>query len=269
MSAPPHYEYEDEAAPSSHLHAKDSAARHRQYGHSGHSPNVPGPCAQDACLEGLDAPCQINGAMCGMGGSLNFGVDPYRYYTSMCGDHGPADHMGGPYLYSRNAPVGPGSCEYCGRGDTSACPSNLPGDCVAHPMFRGRRGGNDPDDGGGRACPRPKLFFLKKRPPFAGPEGWNPVTEYRTEMFERPSSGGGGGAYDEVRGRLGRAAAGRRNGGYAASGCGSSACGAGVETEVSFSSLADRREHDESDATGRSRSPVEWVTSLMTALSPA
>lgn len=268
MSTPSHYEYvEDETALSSHLHANDSpaAARHRQYHDRSAPPNAPGLCAQDACLEGLEGPCQINDAMCGAGGSLSFGVDPYKYFGR--GDHrgGPADHHMGPYLYSRNAPVGPGSCEYCGRRDTAACPSNLPGDCVVHPMFRGSRGRNDPGDGGGGVCPRPKLFFLKKRPPFASPEGWNPVTEYRMEMFERPSSGGGGGAYDEVRGQPGQGAASR----YAASGCGSSACGAGGETEVSFSSFgADRKEQDGSDANDRSRSPVEWVTSLMTALSP-
>ena len=272
MSAPSHYDYdEDETAMSSHLHPSGPPARHRQYHDGQHSPpNAPGLCAKEACLEGQ---CLINDAMCGVGGSLNFGMDPFHYFGR--GDHpgSSVDHMS-PYLYSRNAPVGPESCEYCGRRDASSCPSNLPGDCVAHPMFRGRRGGNDPNDGSRQVCPRPKLFFLKKRPPFASQEGWNPVTEYRTEMFERPSSGGGG-AYDEVRGQPGQSTACRKrpdrlDSSYAASGCGSSACGAGgAETEVSFSSFgADRKEQEESDATGRSRSPVEWVTSLMTALSP-
>ena len=53
-------------------------------------------------------------------------------------------------------------------------------------------------------CPRPKLFFLKKRPPFALSDGWNPDTEYRTNLFEPPSSVEGmGRGKKEVRGHLG------------------------------------------------------------------
>ena len=58
------------------------------------------------------------------------------------------------------------------------------------------------DDGCARmaACHRPKLFFLKKRPPFATADGWNPITEHRINVFEPPSTiegmgrgwGGGG-----------------------------------------------------------------------------
>ncbi len=53
-------------------------------------------------------------------------------------------------------------------------------------------------------CPRPKLFFLKKRPPFAQSDGWNPNTEYRMNLFEPPSSVEGmGRGKKEVRGHLG------------------------------------------------------------------
>jgi hypothetical protein len=55
------------------------------------------------------------------------------------------------------------------------------------------------------SCPRPKLFFLKKRPPFANiHDGWNVQTQHRAQLFEPPSSMEGvGRGYGEVRGRLG------------------------------------------------------------------
>mmetsp|Transcript_2097 Transcript_2097/g.4584 ORF Transcript_2097/g.4584 Transcript_2097/m.4584 type:complete len:374 (+) Transcript_2097:88-1209(+) len=54
-------------------------------------------------------------------------------------------------------------------------------------------------------CHRPKLFFLKKRPPFANSnDGWNIQTQHRQHLFEPPSSMEGvGRGYGEVRGQLG------------------------------------------------------------------
>lgn len=54
-------------------------------------------------------------------------------------------------------------------------------------------------------CQRPKLFFLKKRPPFANSnDGWNLTTQHRLQLFEPPSSMEGvGRGYGEVRGQLG------------------------------------------------------------------
>ena len=57
-----------------------------------------------------------------------------------------------------------------------------------------------------KTCHRPKLFFLKKRPPFASKSdpGWNTSTQHRTQLFEPPSSMEGvGRGYGEVRGQLG------------------------------------------------------------------
>ena len=140
-------------------------------------------------------------------------------------------HSKSPYLYSPSAPMGPSRCEYCGNADTDGCTSNLPAD---YRMFGdnssvvggsiaggsedrndsevndaavGKRGRNYPDSCDfDRVCPRPrpKLFFLKKKPPFATPDGWNPVTEYREAMFELPSSMEGmGRGWGKVRGHLG------------------------------------------------------------------
>ena len=216
-----------------------------------------------------------------------------------------------PYLYSSSAPVGPTSCEYCGQRNTADCTSNLPHEC-----FRNSHGQNDSaernnssdnnPDGSVHSkqdevvCHRPKLFFLKKRPPFATPDGWNPVTQYRTNLFEPPSSVEGmGRGWGEVRGRLGNNAGGGNNGGgggganannnaattmfntnnriannqldrNANSGCGSSACGV-PKTEVSFSSAGGDRGTNVSASEGgaRSLSPVQWVSGLMGALSPS
>jgi len=151
-------------------------------------------------------------------------------------------------------------------------------------------------------CPRPQLFFLKKKPPFATPEGWDPVTEYRTNLFEPPSSVEGmGRGWGEVRGHLGSNTTGEggatsnaggglnssmnsRN--YAASACGggggSSVCG-GANTEISFSSGGGGGRRNSNDATnnkgkanvnssdgGRSLSPtIQWVSGLMESLSPS
>ena len=137
-------------------------------------------------------------------------------------------------------------------------------------------------------CPRPQLFFLKKRPPFATPDGWDPITEYRTNLFEAPSTVEGmGRGWGEVRGHLGNnttgeggnaTAAGYGGGGmmnnnmnrsYAASGCGSSACGAGggADTEISFSSAGGGGTNVSESDGGRPLSPVQWVSGLMGSLS--
>ena len=155
-------------------------------------------------------------------------------------------------------------------------------------------------------CPRPKLFFLKKRPPFSTPDGWNPKTEYRNNLFEPPSSVEGmGRGWGEVRGHVGSNAGGDKaacsslntptlsasgavgavgngnpmNRSYAASGGGSSACGGGggggggmAETEISFSSAGGGNNNERvSNVSGgeRSLSPVQWVSGLVNALSPS
>ena len=107
------------------------------------------------------------------------------------------DEDASPYLYSRSAPVGPVACEYCGRSNAEDCTSNLPGDDT-----RNHDGDPGGDDG---ICPRPKLFFLKKIPPFATPDGWNPITEYRNVLLEPPRSlEARRAAWGEVRGALGQ-----------------------------------------------------------------
>lgn len=73
----------------------------------------------------------------------------------------------GQGLYDQTPTIGPKSCEYCKANSTNQC---------------------DED------CERPKLFFLKKRPPFADKEGWDPETEYRIDPFEASSSMRGTGA---------------------------------------------------------------------------
>ena len=147
-------------------------------------------------------------------------------------------------------------------------------------------------------CPRPQLFFLKKRPPFATPEGWDPITEYRTNLFEPPSSVEGmGRGWGEVRGHLGSNTTGEggvtstggglnssMNSRNYASGGGSSVCG-GADTEISFSSggggggrrnINDATSNNKgktnvnSSDGGRSLSPtIQWVSGLMESLSPS
>ena len=137
-------------------------------------------------------------------------------------------------------------------------------------------------------CPRPKLFFLKKRPPFSTPDGWNPKTEYRNNLFEPPSSVEGmGRGWGEVRGHVGSNAGGDKAAWaslntptLSASGAvGSSACGGGggggggmAETEISFSSAGGGNNNERvSNVSGgeRSLSPVQWVSGLVNALSPS
>lgn len=55
--------------------------------------------------------------------------------------------------------VSPRSCEYCGASTTTLCPAS---------------------------CQRPKLYFLKQKPPFASPEGWDAVTEYELPRIQEP-----------------------------------------------------------------------------------
>jgi hypothetical protein len=65
---------------------------------------------------------------------------------------------------------------------------------------------NNNNNNNNKTCHRPKLFFLKKRPPFASQSdpGWNTHTQHRTNLFEPPSSMEGvGRGYGEVRGQLG------------------------------------------------------------------
>lgn len=155
------------------------------------------------------------------------------------------------YLYSPSAPVGPTACEYCGRTDTEHCKSNLPGD--------------EPDKDE-NICPRPKLFFLKKRPPFATPEGWNPKTGYRTQLWEPPSSlEGSRGAWGDIRGSLncqgkskyveGTLEKQPDNWGGVQSGC-----GIYEESEVTCSSGGCGEVTIEKGE--RSLSPVNWVSGL-------
>lgn len=55
--------------------------------------------------------------------------------------------------FNRNI-VGPKSCEFCHASSTLRCHGD---------------------------CERPKLFFMKKRPPFENSEEWDPVTEYHID----------------------------------------------------------------------------------------
>jgi len=146
-------------------------------------------------------------------------------------------------------------------------------------------------------CPRPQLFFLKKKPPFATPEGWDPVTEYRINLFEQPSSVEGmSRGWGEVRGHLGNNTTGEggasnagglnssvhsRN--YASSACGGSSVCGGADTEISFSSGGGGGRRNSNDATsnnkgktnvnssdgGRSLSPIQLLSGLMESLSPS
>ena len=127
-------------------------------------------------------------------------------------------------------------------------------------------------------CPRPKLFFLKKRPPFANTNidtGWNVQTQHRQLLFEPPSSMEGvGRGYGEVRGQLGDYCTvnytspkmmmmmggggggnGNRGGG---GGCAKDLCGSDVcgETDISFRSSAPTTTTTANGGGERSRSPV-------------
>ncbi|KAL3794770.1 hypothetical protein HJC23_012780 [Cyclotella cryptica] len=165
------------------------------------------------------------------------------------------------YLYSPSAPVGPSACEYCGKSDTNRCTSNLPGEGDV---------GQDEN-----VCPRPKLFFLKKRPPFATPEGWNPKTGYRLELWEPPSSlEGSRGAWGDIRGSLnsqGKSKYVKGTMGKNSDACGGmqSGCGIYEESEVTCSSGGDCGAvtsggggFDGVGKSERSLSPVHWVSGL-------
>mmetsp|Transcript_29559 Transcript_29559/g.62708 ORF Transcript_29559/g.62708 Transcript_29559/m.62708 type:complete len:341 (+) Transcript_29559:163-1185(+) len=291
--------------------------------------------SRKTCIEACDAMSSVNDmTMCG--GLLDEATDKlskfhpsYYFNRNNLHNHDDEDPHSSPYLYSPSAPVGPTSCEYCGTRNTDDCTSNLPEEYRSFMDNYGEAGagenknGNnadgrndntaaaaDNDDDGSTnnannsqdnneddICPRPKLFFLKKRPPFATPDGWNPNTDYRMNLFEPPSSVEGmGRGWGEVRGHLGSNAGTAPGGGgvntgaitttgggasnnnlnrsYANSGCGSSVCGGGgADTEISFSSGGgggggnNDRYVSASDG-GRSLSPVQWVSGLMGALSP-
>jgi hypothetical protein len=158
------------------------------------------------------------------------------------------------YLYSPSAPVGPSACEYCGKSDTHHCTSNLPGE--------------DPTTDGENVCPRPKLFFLKKRPPFATPEGWNPKTGYRTQLWEPPSSvEGRRGAWADIRGSLqnqgkSKYVDGTMNKSSDVCEGVQSGCGIYEESEVTCSSGGGCGDVTASEKGERSLSPVHWVHGL-------
>jgi hypothetical protein len=114
------------------------------------------------------------------------------------------------------APMGPTKCEYCAAESTMECTSNLPREYNA--LFMGTTTtptttttttttmckNSSTTTANTRVCHRPKLFFLKKRPPFATMDGWNPITEYRINLFEPPTTMEGmDRGWGEVRGHLG------------------------------------------------------------------
>eukprot|EP00978_Attheya_sp_CCMP212_P006664 scaffold15475_cov47-Attheya_sp.AAC.2 len=55
-----------------------------------------------------------------------------------------------------SAIIGWRKCEYCGSASVTKC---------------------------GPTCPRPKLYFLKQKPPFCSPHGWDPDSEYPMHPF--------------------------------------------------------------------------------------
>ena len=123
-----------------------------------------------------------------------------------------------PLSYNGEAPIGPTKCEYCAAESTLECTSNLPEEYNA--LFMGTAtataicknitpattttSSSSTPRPAMTVCHRPKLFFLKKRPPFATMDGWNPVTEYRINLFEPPTTMEGmDRGWGEVRGHLG------------------------------------------------------------------
>lgn len=281
------------------------------------------PCqayTNETCMDACQTMSTINNvAMCGGVFDSDRLSRFHNYFNSNNVGEGLEDHAS-PYLYSSNAPIGPRSCEYCGRRSTKDCPSDLPRECMLPNNPAGSHNGvqnidkslfgrsasnsnsnnvknhaekKDPNnqndgkatparDAAAEVCHRPKLFFLKKRPPFATPDGWDPVTEHRVNLFEPPSSMEGmGRGWGEVRGHLGGGHSNAAGGGGGAGGnanrlngnlnrsyqsCASSACGA--DTEVSFSSATHGGDRGTSDGSG-SLLPVHWVSGLMGALSPS
>lgn len=218
------------------------------------------------------------------------------------------DNTTSPYLYSPSAPVGPTSCEYCGKSNTNDCPSNLPD------QINTKRDNSSTSNSGTRnngthngthnnnheettTCPRPKLFFLKKKPPFATSDGWNPKTDYRLNLLEPPSSvEGRRGAWGEVRNMGGNTSTKHSNRGDRGSGSGAnvfgvggsygvgnqkapsavsgvagSGCGSGFgyeESEVTCSSGGDCGAAGFSDQRGKDKalSPADWVSGLLEKL---
>ena len=185
---------------------------------------------------------------------------------------------------SGNANNNPDSCPPC----SEACNATIANTTISS-VDGSKNNNNNNIPSKENVCPRPQLFFLKKRPPFATPDGWDPITEYRTNLFEAPTTiEGMGRGWGEVRGHLGgeggnATAAGYGGGGgmmnnsmnrsYAASGCGSNSAygagGGGGDTEISFSSAGGGGATNVSESDGaRSLSPVQWVSGLMSSLSP-
>jgi hypothetical protein len=107
---------------------------------------------------------------------------------------------------------------------------------------------------------------LKKRPPFATPEGWNPKTGYRIQMYEPPSSlEGRRGAWGDIRGSLNNQGKSKYAEGTLEKQpevCGGvpSGCGVYEESEVTCSSGGACG--DVSEKGERSLSPVHWVSGL-------
>lgn len=208
--------------------------------------------------------------------NINF-LSVFRSY------HGSQDSSEGadstsPYIYSSSAPIGPASCEYCGKKNTEECESNLPLDCYSNhkkPTELSNNTVNDNEDEDSISmktpqsttpCPRPKLFFLKKKPPFATPEGWNPITEYRNALHEPPTSSMEArmAAWGEVRGAVGKVSNRRSCKGNHHN---QNQSGYG-ESEASFSSGGggasgvDRVTSEENDVE-QQKSPIKWVSGLL------
>eukprot|EP00579_Thalassiosira_antarctica_P002745 CAMPEP_0201875730 /NCGR_PEP_ID=MMETSP0902-20130614/7621_1 /ASSEMBLY_ACC=CAM_ASM_000551 /TAXON_ID=420261 /ORGANISM="Thalassiosira antarctica, Strain CCMP982" /LENGTH=309 /DNA_ID=CAMNT_0048402835 /DNA_START=35 /DNA_END=964 /DNA_ORIENTATION=+ len=309
MTSNQHYDYDDDST----SHLQQQPQHHRNNPHDHHDNNHDtnsfqetfDPCqayTNKACIEACQAMSSVDHVCGGVGVWDSDKLSKY-FNRNQDEDGEGLDHHSSPYLYSPSAPVGPSSCEYCGKRNTEECTSNLPREFFdgyginggldrngnsnntnleSSPPTKQRNNNNDEDDEE-VVCLRPKLFFLKKRPPFATPEGWNPDTEYRMNLFEPPSSAEGNGrGWGEVRGHLGNNGGGPNynasantnnpNRRYEKNGCGSSVCGGaagGAETEVSFSSAGDRGTNVSASDGGRSLSPVQWVSGLMGALSPS
>ncbi|KAL7461112.1 hypothetical protein ACHAXS_001543 [Conticribra weissflogii] len=182
-----------------------------------------------------------------------------------------------PYIYSSSAPIGPASCEYCGKKNTAECESNLPLDCYNNHRKPTKSSStvndNEHEDSysmktsqSATPCPRPKLFFLKKKPPFATPEGWNPKTEYRNTLYEPPASSMEArmAAWGEVRGAVGRVSNRRSCKGKHQN---HNQIGFG-ESEASFSSVGggvggNSRVASEENGADQHKSPINWVSGLL------
>ena len=287
---------------------------------------------KDPCIEACQATISAGSTqLCSVDHMTMCGGDLSRLFNNKNRDDNDDDHhhsSNNPLLYSPSAPVGPTRCEYCDNSNTDDCKSNLPEEYMQF-MSNGNldnakdraqssksseiinasnHNGRTTNPSNENAeenivipCPRPQLFFLKKRPPFASPDGWNPIPEYRNNLFEPPSSVEGmGRGWGEVRGHLSNSNKSTNTEGcsggvnattaaafsnattttatrnYTTSACGSSVCGGGGgDTEISFSSAGGGggggggAAADKVSDGGRSLSPVQWVSSLMGSLSPS